>query len=111
MTIPTTIIELRIGIMPVRTAVRMAPRAASHRVAPSASRPSTRSRWEDSSSPRRSRPSATPFIVFPSTMPSSGIEYCGAYQGSVPRIAQSAMPVTVHELSHSDSRPLSQMPG
>jgi hypothetical protein len=46
-----------------------------------------------------------PFMVLPSTMPSSGIAYCGAYQGSVPITRSNASTVTVNDETNIDRVP------
>ncbi len=38
-----------------------------------------------------------PFMLWPRTMPSSGVAYCNAYHGSVPITTISAMPVTAKD--------------
>ena len=80
---------LGLGIM---GAARTGSRAASQRVAPSASRVSTRSRLPVSSSVRRSRPIEMPLSVLPRIIPRSGIAYCGSHHGSTRTMAATATP-------------------
>ncbi len=78
---PTTVIELRIGIIPVRTASATTAREASQRLAPKASSSSTSRRPVVKPSSARSTPSETPVSALPSTMPRSGMKYWGSQKG------------------------------
>ena len=73
LTIPTTVMEFRMGIIPVRTASRICGRQASQEVAPKASQHSTSARFWSRSVMSRSRQRERPVRAFPRIMPTSGM--------------------------------------
>lgn len=110
LTTPTTDIWLRIGVMPARTAVRAALRAASQRVPPSARMVSTWSRVATSSPVMRSSASPTPVSVLPRIMPMIGIAYCGVYHGRACSTTTSPMAPISQVLPNTDSVPSRRSP-
>jgi hypothetical protein len=96
---------LMIGIRPTRIASRRLSEIARRQSWPSASRVSMTSRLCAASWVRRSSPSEMPFIVLPRIMPSNGMAYCGAYQGSVPMTTTSASTVTANDDTNIDRVP------
>jgi hypothetical protein len=102
---PAADMALMIGIRPTRIASRRLSEIARRQSWPSASRVSMTSRLCAASWVRRSSPSEMPFIVLPRIMPSSGMAYCGAYQGSVPMTTTSARTVTANDDTNIDRVP------
>ena len=104
LTIPAAAIALIIGIMPARILSRRISWIACNEVCPSISRCSICLRCCQAVCTSLSMPSAIPFMVLPSNIPSNGMAYCGVYQGSARIMINRASRVITKEETNSDTR-------
>jgi hypothetical protein len=61
--------------------------------------------------PSRSNPSEMPVSLLPRIMPTSGIAYCGEYQGRTPTRTNTASEPMAQELPQTEMMLESQIPG